>query len=108
MPIRNGGGLKTTESREDTQTGLSKEAIKRAFADNLYYVQGRPRRAASKNDLYMALAFTVRDRMLHRFLRSTRQHINNLAAGEKTKLVAYLSAEFLTGLFLGINQIAWT
>jgi len=105
MAIHNGGSRRTTEPQEDTRTGLGKEAIKRAFVDNLYYVQGKPRRGASKNDLFMALAYTVRDRMLNRFLRSTRQHIKSLAAGENAKLVAYLSAEFLTGPFLGINLI---
>jgi glycogen phosphorylase len=44
---------------EDDRTGLSVETLKRALADNLFYVQGRFREIATKNDLYMALAYTV-------------------------------------------------
>lgn len=90
---------------EDTRTGLSKSALKRAFVDNLFYVQGRSVRTATKNDLYMALAYTVRDRILERFLRSTYQRRKDLATGRRAKFVAYLSAEFLTGPFLGNNLI---
>jgi len=53
------------EAVEDDRTGLSLPALKRAFADNLYYIQGKFPAIATKNDLYMALAYTVRDRQLH-------------------------------------------
>jgi glycogen phosphorylase len=45
---------------EDDRTGLSLETLKRAFLDNLFYLQGKFPRLASKNDYYMALAYTVR------------------------------------------------
>lgn len=44
---------------EDDRTGLSIETLKRAFADNLFYIQGRFPSIASMNDFYMALAYTV-------------------------------------------------
>ena len=46
---------------EDDRTGLSVETLRRALADNLFYVQGKFPEIATKNDLYMALAYTVRD-----------------------------------------------
>ncbi|MGD9842235.1 MAG: hypothetical protein AB7U99_04950, partial [Steroidobacteraceae bacterium] len=50
------------------RTGLSKETLKSAFLDNLFYIQGKFPALATKNDYYMALAFTVRDRLLHRWI----------------------------------------
>ena len=47
---------------------MSKEALKQAFIDNLFYVQGRFREVATPNDLYMAAAYTVRDRLLERWV----------------------------------------
>lgn len=90
---------------EDTRTGLSRPALKRAFIDNLLYVQGKSVERATKNDLYMALAYTVRDRILERLFRSAYQGKKDLADGKDPKFVAYLSAEFLTGPFLGNNLI---
>lgn len=55
---------------EDDRTGLSVETLKRAIADNLFYLQGKFPAIATKNDFYMALAYTVRDRLLHRWLNT--------------------------------------
>ncbi|MDZ7608829.1 MAG: glycogen/starch/alpha-glucan phosphorylase [Cyclobacteriaceae bacterium] len=85
---------------EDDRTGIDKDTLKRAFLDNLYYIQGRIPELATRNDYYMALAYTLRDRMLHRTLNVIREYIR-----KKCKLVAYLSAEFLMGPHLGNNLI---
>ena len=91
---------KNTFIVEDDRTGIEKETIKRAFLDNLYYIQGRIPELATRNDYYMALAYTIRDRMLHRSLHVIREYFK-----QKSKLVAYLSAEFLMGPHLGNNLI---
>ena len=85
---------------EDHRTGLSKRALKRAFLDNLYYVQGKFAALATKHDYYMALAYTVRDRLLQRWISTATAYTHN---GSRT--VAYLSAEFLLGPHLGNNLI---
>jgi len=85
---------------EDDRTGIEKETLKRAFLDNLYYIQGRIPELATRNDYYMALAFTVRDRMLHRSLHVLSEYFK-----QRCKIVAYLSAEFLIGPQLGNNLI---
>ena len=59
---------------EDDRTGVEKETLKRAFLDNLFYLQGRIPELATRNDLYMALAYTIRDRMLHRSLHVIREY----------------------------------
>ncbi|MDP2752641.1 MAG: glycogen/starch/alpha-glucan phosphorylase, partial [Rhodocyclaceae bacterium] len=86
--------------RESTRTGLSVEAIRRAFLDNLFYVQGRTPESASINDKYKALAYTVRDRMLHHWVDTIRtyQQVN-------PRTVCYLSAEYLPGPFMGNNLL---
>jgi glycogen phosphorylase len=82
---------------EDDRTGLSVATLKRALADNLFYVQGKFREIATKNDLYMALAYTVRDRLLQRWINTIETYLRQ----KKPKIVCYLSAEFLLGPRLG-------
>lgn len=48
----------------------------------------------------MALAYTVRDRLLHRWLNTTQTYLE-----KDVKVVAYLSAEFLLGPHLGNNLL---
>jgi starch phosphorylase len=85
---------------EDDRTGLSIETLKRAFADNLFYIQGKYPEIATANDYYLALAYTARDRLLQRWM-------NTYQAFHKpdVKIVCYLSAEFLLGPHLGNNLI---
>ena len=82
------------------RTAVTPEGIARALMDNLYYIQGRVPGTASRNDWYMALAFTVRDRILYRWMRTTETFMRG-----KDKSVSYLSAEFLIGPQLGSNLI---
>lgn len=82
------------------RTGSNIETLKRAFLDNLFFIQGKPAALATNHDYYMALAYTVRDRMLHRW-NSTAEHYTQAQA----RTVCYLSAEFLMGPHLGNNLI---
>ena len=85
---------------EDDRTALSTDALKNAFLDDLFYVQGKFPALATRNDYYMALAFAVRDRMLQRWISTAAAYTKQ---GSRT--VAYLSAEFLMGPHLGNNLI---
>ncbi len=85
---------------EHTRIGKSVDALKRAILDNLFYVQGRFPEVATQNDWYLALAYTVRDRMLHRWVATAQAYKEGQA-----RTVCYLSAEFLMGPHLGINLI---
>ncbi|MDX3905647.1 MAG: glycogen/starch/alpha-glucan phosphorylase [Pigmentiphaga sp.] len=85
---------------DDDRTSLSKESLKRAFFDHLFYTIGKFPKISGKNDLYLALAHTIRDRSLHRWISSTAQY-NQTAP----RTVAYLSAEFLMGPHLGNHLI---
>jgi glycogen phosphorylase len=86
--------------REHTRTGMSKAALKQAYIDNLFYIQGRFREVATPHDLYMAAAYTVRDRLLARWVKSAQAFKTNHA-----RTVCYLSAEFLLGPHLANNLV---
>jgi starch phosphorylase len=88
-------------TRPEGDQVLSREAIKRAFLDNLFCVQGKTPALATRHDYYMALAFTVRDRMMHRWISTAETYTSH---GSRT--VAYLSAEFLVGPQLGSNLVS--
>ena len=87
--------------------GLGADAIVEALIDNLNCLQGKLPQHATRNDWYMALAYTIRDRMMDRYIAT----ITSLAeTNTAAKAVAYLSAEFLTGPHLGnglINLGIW-
>ena len=85
---------------EDDRTALTKEAFKRAFLDNLFYVQAKFPALATQNDYYQALAYAVRDRMLRRWISTAA-----LYTKQGSRTVAYFSAEFLMGPHLGNNLI---
>jgi glycogen phosphorylase len=85
---------------EDDRTGMSLATLKRAFADHLFYLQGRDASSAKPADYYSALAYTVRDRLLHRWLATQEVY-----ACRAVKRVCYLSAEFLMGRHLGNSLI---
>ncbi|MBM4136904.1 MAG: glycogen/starch/alpha-glucan phosphorylase [Nitrospira sp.] len=87
------------EQREDIRTGLSVEAIKQSVLDNLYFQLAKIPYTATRNDWYMALAYTVRDRMMQRWIKTLQNFTEDLT------VVVYLSSEFLMGPQLGINII---
>jgi len=71
--------------------------------DNLRCLQGKLPQHATRNDWYMALAYTVRDRMIDRYINTLETMTD---AGGGSKVVAYLSAEFLVGPHLGNGLIS--
>ena len=86
---------------EDDRTGMSAAVLRRAYKDNLYYLQGKDEYTATPHDRYMALAYTIRDRLIQRWIR-TRQAYK----AADLKRVNYLSAEFLMGRALASNLLA--
>ena len=88
-----------SQGQENIRTGTSPETLAQAILDNLYYIRGCPPELATRNDWYMALAHTVRDRLLDNWVQ-TLKHLK-----EDVKVVSYLSAEFLLGPQLGNNLI---
>ena len=89
-----------TQLAQDDRTALDKQALQKAFLDNLFYIQGKFPALATQTDYYMALAYTIRDRLLHRWISTAAAYTQQ---GSRT--VCYLSAEFLMGPHLGNNLI---
>jgi glycogen phosphorylase len=90
----------TDGSLKSKRTAPGVEAFASSFLDNLFFVQGRYRERATLNDLYMALAHTVRDRLVERWIQTVRNY-----RAQDARVVCYLSAEFLTGPHLANNLI---
>jgi starch phosphorylase len=83
---------------EPVRTGLTSEALERAVLDNLACLQGRYPAIAIPHDWYMALAYSVRDRLLARWVSTVQTYV-----ARDVKLVCYLSAEYLIGPQLANN-----
>jgi len=83
------------------RTGLNADTLQRAVLDNLLYLQARFPRIATPYDWYMALSYSVRDRLLTRWEQTVRAY-----GQREVKLACYLSAEFLIGPQLGNNLVA--
>ncbi len=79
----------------------TRESIKRAFLDHVLYTQGKLLDKASPNDLFHALAHTVRDCILPAWMQTAVTYREQGA-----RRVAYLSAEFLMGPFLSNNLLS--
>src|SRR5262245_56946099 len=88
------------EPLDAARTGLDVAALKRGIVANLQFGQAKFPAVATRNDHYMALAGTVRDRLLHRWLRTAETYYER-----SSRTVIYLSAEFLLGPHLGNNLV---
>jgi glycogen phosphorylase len=87
-------------SATTVRTGLSASEIKQAFRDNLRSGLGRLETFATKHDLYVALALTIRDRLFQGTVESMENY-----GGANARRVAYLSAEYLPGPHLANNLL---
>ena len=86
---------------ESVRTGLSAEALVQSVLDNLAFALGRLPSLATPHDWYVALAYSVRDRLLERWLLSIQTWRRR-----EVKVACYLSAEFLIGPQLGNSLLA--
>ncbi|MGV8075195.1 MAG: glycogen/starch/alpha-glucan phosphorylase [Syntrophobacteraceae bacterium] len=92
------------KTKENVWSGSRADAsvagLKHTFLEHLFYTQGRIIQLASPKDAYMALAYAVRDQLLHRWVKSLGKYRER-----GIKVVGYLSAEFLLGPHLENNLI---
>jgi starch phosphorylase len=82
------------------RSGLEAKDVFDGMTEHLFYTLGKLAPSASHHDLYMALSYAVRDRLMTRYLAG----IEAISA-TPTRVVAYLSAEFLIGPQLGNNLL---
>jgi starch phosphorylase len=85
---------------QNVRAGFSAEEIKSDLLDNLFYLQAKFPEVATRNDWYLATAYTVRDRLLDCWVKSAHKYYE-----QKVRTVCYLSAEFLIGPQLEMNML---
>ena len=83
---------------EEDRTGMHPHTLERAVLDHLFYTVGRDVQSASNLDVCRAMSYAVRDRLVHRWVKTQRTYYRR-----DVKRAYYLSAEFLLGRFLGDN-----
>ena len=93
-------GSEPTVLVEDDRTGMDPITLRRAMLDHLRYTRAKDMRTATLADVYQAMAHTVRDRLVDRWMRTQRQY-----AEADVKRVYYLSAEYLLGRQLEANLL---
>jgi starch phosphorylase len=80
--------------------GLDTKSIVDAFAHRMMYSIARDEFTASEDNLFQALAYSVRDRLMDRWFKTQDRYYR-----EDTKRVYYLSLEFLLGRMLTNNML---
>ena len=86
--------------RLNGRAGRTADALESSILENLHYDLARQPASATPNDWYLAVALTVRDRMIDNWI----EHVGRLNASGQ-RIVGYLSAEFLLGPHLGNNVV---
>lgn len=83
----------------NTRFGTDTKSVKHDFAENLKYLLVADSYSATDHDYYMALAYSIRDRLVNQWLQTQRTHHE-----KEVKRVYYLSLEFLMGRAM-INNV---
>ena len=82
-------------AREDFKGG-DVESLKKTFINRIRYSLAKDEYTVTERDCYKALAYTVRDRLVDRWIKTQQTYYN-----QDAKRLYYLSMEFLTGRTLG-------
>lgn len=86
---------------DHARIGMDVASLKRAITDQLFFQLGKKIEHATLNDMYLAVSFSVRDRLIKAGLRT----LDMLLKDPNTRVISYFSAEHLTGPQLGANLI---
>lgn len=87
---------KTVSTRQEFDV----DSLMLGFAEHLRMTLGDDQHSATMHDKYMALAYTIRDKIISQWIETQQTHYDNDA-----KRVYYLSLEFLIGRAMGNNII---
>lgn len=89
-----------TDPSISMRVSSDKEAIKASFLNHLTFSLSRDVYSATDHDYYTAMALTVRDRLVEKWIRTQERYYM-----EDPRRVYYLSLEFLIGRTLGNSII---
>lgn len=87
-------------SHTEVRRGNTSKAISHDYIDHLSFSLAKDEYTTSPQDRYQALALTIRDRIVERWMKTQRVHHDKNA-----KRVYYLSLEFLMGRIAESNMI---
>ncbi|MCL2326816.1 MAG: glycogen/starch/alpha-glucan phosphorylase [Proteobacteria bacterium] len=85
---------------QDDRTGMDDATLVRAVIDHLRYSFAKNSHTASADDVYLATSLAIRDRLIHRWMKTMKRYYVTGA-----KRVYYLSAEYLLGRSMGNNLL---
>jgi starch phosphorylase len=94
------GAASRKKSGADRRARMAIESVRQDFERHLHYTLAKDRYTATDHDRYYALALTVRDRLIKRWIATQQSHHR-----KNVKRIYYLSLEFLIGRLLGNNVI---
>lgn len=83
-----------------TRQEFDTDSLILGFAEHLRMTLGDDQHSATMHDKYMALAYTIRDKIINQWVETQQTHYE-----KDTKRVYYLSLEFLMGRAMGNNII---
>jgi glycogen phosphorylase len=94
------GRLAAHLDKWDVHQGLDAQALSEDVVAKLFFELAKFPEVATRNDHYLAVAYAVRDRLLHRWVHSSRTFLEG-----KHRSVIYLSAEYLMGPQLAASML---
>ena len=92
--------MRGTRPVGDNDAEMSAAGLRKHFERHLRWTLAKDRYSATDRDRYYALALTVRDRLIDRWIATQQTHHK-----QNVKRIYYLSLEFLIGRLLGNNVI---
>jgi starch phosphorylase len=94
------GDIKVKEKHDAHRQDLS-DALKRSLFWHITFTLGSDRKTTTGLSYFRGLAYSIRDRLIERWIRTQRSYYDN-----QTKRVYYLSMEFMPGRFLMNNLVS--
>ena len=92
--------LQRARDLPNARTATDTASLRRSFLDHVQFSQGKDEHTATALDRYLALAYSVRDRLMKRWIETQQAYYR-----ADSKRVYYLSLEFLMGKALENNLI---
>ena len=99
-PAAEKNALATGPDVRSRQMVSTTESLKRAFENHLRFTLAKDQYSSNDHDRYVALAMTVRDRLVDRWIRTSQTYHDH-----NVKRIYYLSMEYLIGRSMGNNVI---
>jgi len=99
-PTAEARALERARDLPNARTATDIDSLRRSFLDHLQFSQGKDEHTSTALDHYFALAYSVRDRLMKRWIQTQQAYYRSDA-----KRIYYLSLEFLMGKALENNLI---